>query len=74
MRSRKAPDRRAYQVRYYAANRDLYLARSKRYYAAVKTDPAAYRMRIEQERLYKRRRFGWVRTYRRRTPRGKAGE
>jgi hypothetical protein len=60
------PGRQAYHRGYYAAHRAVCLARSKRYYAAVKSDPAAYGSRIEQERLYKRRRFGWKRTYRRR--------
>jgi hypothetical protein len=58
--------RKEYQRRWYAANRTQILARTKRYYAAVKADPAVYRHRTEQERLRKRRQFGWVRTYRRR--------
>ena len=51
---------------WYVANRERLLKKYAAYRAAVKADPVAYRAHIEKARLYKRKVFGWKRTYRRR--------
>lgn len=58
--------RAAYHHAYYVAHREAYRERGRRYRQALKADPVAYRAWIEKARLYKRRVFGWVRTYRKR--------
>lgn len=60
-------ERAAYHRAYYAANRERFLERRRRDWEALKADPVAYRAFIEKARQYKRRVFGWVRTYRKRS-------
>lgn len=56
-------DRTEKQHRYYLANQEKLRLRQRTYYANLKKDPVAYLGFIEKSRLYKRKKFGWKRTY-----------
>ncbi len=49
---------------WYIKNRKRLLKKYQLYRATVKADPIAYAAHIEKARLYKRKVFGWKRTYR----------
>lgn len=59
-------DRTLYHRAYYQTHRDVIRERGRLYREALRLDPIAWSAFIEKARLYKRRVFGWVRTYRKR--------
>lgn len=58
-------------AKYYLLNRKLLKDRQAKYYESIKKDPAIYEAHIEAERIRKRLKFGWKRTYKKRVkPKG----